>query len=461
MTPSRAAKSILIVEDDPDVRMVLELTLKTAGYHIECAVDGDDALRRFDEIAGQVGLVVLDLMMPGPDGIEVVKRIRQVDPVIPIIVTSGICTPQQAAEAIKSGAHDFLAKPFYPEQLRRLVAKMMDSRPPSPEAGERISGMDAIEAALDQISASDVPVMLRGESGVGKEVLARKLHARSRRASGEFVKINCAALPPELLESELFGHERGAFTGADQQKIGMFEVAHGGILMLDEIGDMDARLQAKLLQVLQDHEFRRVGGRELVRVDVRILSATHRDLEKMIETGEFRSDLYYRLNVITLRVPPLRERRRDILPLARQFWVKHSTAGAEPEIPPLMEKALFDYDWPGNIRELENVIRRFLVLQNADLIALELNTRHRPLERNAAAKEPSRPSNSTGAALHEVEAEKREAESQLILEALNATNWNRRKAAAKLQIDYRALLYKMKRLSIAERQDKAITPSLR
>jgi two-component system response regulator AtoC len=453
VNPSNNSNPILIVEDDPDVRKLLELTLSGFGHAVECATDGEEALRRFHELGGRIGLALVDVNMPRRNGIDVAREMRRADPLLPIIVISGVCTPQQAAEAIKSGANDFIAKPFYPEELRTLVAKAIGSRAPAPAVSARINGMEAIEAEIDQVAVSDVPILLLGESGVGKEVLARKLHAKSPRASREFVKINCAALPSELLESELFGHERGAFTGADQAKVGMFELAQGGVLLLDEIGDMDVRLQAKLLQVLQDHEFRRVGGRELIRVDVRVFAATHRDLEQMIDIGEFRADLYYRLNVIRICVPPLRERRDEILPLARQFWSKHSTPGGAPEIPRLMEKALLDYDWPGNVRELENVIRRFLVLQNADLIALELSTRRRPVER-AFHPEPVPPAPQANgvAALDQVAAAKREAESQLILEALRATHWNRRKAAARLQIDYRALLYKMKRLSIGERE---------
>jgi two-component system response regulator AtoC len=300
-----------------------------------------------------------------------------------------------------------------------------------------------IEASLDQVASSDVPVLLQGESGVGKEVLGRKLHAKSQRAAKPFLKINCAALPSDLLESELFGYERGAFTGADQCKPGLFELAQGGTILLDEIGDMDIRLQAKLLQVLQDHEFRRVGGKEVVRVDVRILAATNRNLSERIQDGEFRADLFYRLNVIAICLPPLRERKGEILSLAQTFWEKYGvTFNSPPEIPPLLKKALLDYHWPGNIRELENVIRRFLVLQNAEAIATELN--------RARHTAPAAPRPVKVAALEQVEIAKKEAESQLILQALRSANWNRRKAAAELKIDYRALLYKIKRLSIEE-----------
>jgi two-component system, NtrC family, response regulator AtoC len=443
-------KYILIVEDDPDVRKLIEVTLASEGRAIECAVDGEDALRKFHQLAGQIALVLLDVNIPRRDGIAVVKDMRSADPLVPIIVMSGVCTPRQAVEAIQSGATDFVAKPFRPDELRRMVEAAIKPQSPALTRRGEIDGMSAIDAAIDQVAGSDVPILLQGESGVGKEVLARRLHAASSRSSRPFVKINCAALPSELLESELFGHERGAFTGADRLKAGMFELAQGGVLLLDEIGDMDVRLQAKLLQVLQDHEFRRVGGSDLIKVDVRIFAATHRNLEQMIGIGEFRTDLYYRLNVIAIRIPPLRQRRDEILPLARQFWVKHAAPGMAPEIPRLMEKALLDYDWPGNVRELENVIRRFLVLQNADLIALELSTRRRPVEHPAPPEyRQARPGNSA-TALGQVEADKRGEESRLILDALNATNWNRRRAAVRLQIDYRALLYKMRRLSIGE-----------
>ena len=237
-------------------------------------------------------------------------------------------------------------------------------------------GMQELYAMAAQMGASEAPVLIQGETGSGKEVLARHVHAHSKRANRPFLKLNCAALPSELVESELFGYERGAFTGAFQRKPGMFEIADGGTLLLDEIGDMDFPLQAKLLQVLQDHEFQRLGGKETLRVDVRVIAATHKDLEKAIAAGQFRQDLYYRLNVVALHVPPLRDRKEDILGLAELLMQKYVWGeGPAPEITPALQQALLLHDWPGNVRELENCMRKLLVLQDADLIARELTAR--------------------------------------------------------------------------------------
>ncbi len=315
----------------------------------------------------------------------------------------------------------------------------------------RISGsssnplIESINLALTHIAKSDVPVLLCGESGVGKEVFARSIHSQSPRAAKPFLKINCAALPSELLESELFGYERGAFTGALKRMPGKFEAANGGIILLDEIGDMDVRLQAKLLHVLQDGEFQRVGGTDTVRVDVRVLAATHRDINRAIAEGRFREDLYYRLKVISIRIPPLRERRDEILPLSHFFLKKHAAEDAPvPALTPVLQEALLRYSWPGNIRELENVMRRYLVLRDPDTLASELQGGASSREARHAAK-PSAKEVSPLAALDRA----RSAEmARTILEALEATRWNRRRAAALLQVDYNALLYRMKKLGI-------------
>jgi two-component system response regulator AtoC len=428
------------------------MTLSKKGYSIESAADGDEGLTQLTKPGEPIALILLDLGMPGRNGIEILREIRARGYTLPIIMLSGQSTPEQAAEAIKSGANDFFSKPFRVDDLHAAILRWLRTRIAVADGASRQESrcrMDMIEATLDQVASSDVPVLLQGESGVGKEVFGRKLHAKSPRASKPFLKINCAALPFELLESELFGHERGAFTGADHFKPGIFELAEGGTILLDEIGDMDIRLQAKLLQVLQDHEFRRVGGKELIHVNVRILAATHRNLSERIQDGEFREDLFYRLNVIAICLPPLRERKGEILPLAQFFWQKYGVAfNSPPEIPPLLKKALLDYHWPGNIRELENVIRRFLVLQNGEAIATELGRAGQA--EGTAPKAPSAAKPVKPAELEQVETAKKEAESQLILQALRVTNWNRRKAAAVLKIDYRALLYKIKRLSIEE-----------
>jgi two-component system response regulator AtoC len=311
--------------------------------------------------------------------------------------------------------------------------------------------MKSLRNTVPLVGWSEAPVLIQGETGVGKEVLARYLHSLSHRASKPFLKLNCAALPSELVESELFGYERGAFTGAFQRKPGMFEFADGGTLLLDEIGDMDFKLQAKLLQVLQDHEFQRLGGKETVRVDVRVIAATHNDLERSIVAGKFRQDLYYRLNVVTLHVPPLRELRDDILPLTEFLMKKHvSDSASMPEISLQLRQALLLHDWPGNIRELENVVRKFIVLRNPDIIARDLMTRAtRKTFLGGASDSPApAPAVPSPPILEQVTRAKHQAESEAILAALHTTHWNRKKAATLLKIDYKALLYKMKKLGI-------------
>src|SRR5580704_604936 len=317
--------------------------------------------------------------------------------------------------------------------------------------------MKEIQALVGEIGWSEVPILIQGETGSGKEVLARELHARSPRANKPFLKLNCAALPSELVESELFGYERGAFTGAFQKKAGLFELANGGTILLDEIGDTDVRLQAKLLQVLQDHEFQRIGGKETIKVDVRVIAATHRDLEKAIIDRHFREDLYYRLNVINIHVPALRERKEDILPLAAFLVRKHAVNGVPaPTITPELKQAMLNYQWPGNVRELENFVRKFVVLRNPDTLARELYVK---ATRKALLSAPAAPvqsidepvEKSATPVLEQVTKAKEEAELQAILAALNSTRWNRKQAAALLKIDYKALLYKMKKLCVEEK----------
>jgi two-component system response regulator AtoC len=321
----------------------------------------------------------------------------------------------------------------------------------------RNARMRQIREALMQAAASDVPVVFQGESGTGKEILARELHRCSPRAAKPFVKLNCAALPSELLESELFGYERGAFTGAFQSTPGKFEWADGGTMLLDEIGDMDLKLQAKLLHVLQDWEFYRLGGKNLVRVNVRLLAATHRDLESAVREGRFREDLYYRLSVINLEIPPLRRRKDEILLLAKHFLEKHQTAGQPvPEISAELGEALLAYDWPGNIRELENVTRKLLVFGNPDVVAEELRLKRRPREAQfyttRRARTQARPGTSSASLSPLQEADLSHKQSQLdaILTALNSTGWNRRKAASLLNLEYKRLLYQMKKLGIGK-----------
>jgi two-component system response regulator AtoC len=467
---------ILVTEDEPDVRNYLDLSLRCHGYEVEQAENGDEALKFLRRSDSRVSLVLLDIMMPFKDGIETLREIRQFHKNLPVIMLSGGSTPSTIVETMKCGADDYLTKPATQEQLlgaiERTLAKHHAAPVPvmkaNPKAWEvRSAGpgswMRKMERVLLQIAVSETSILIQGETGSGKEVVARMLHATSPRAARPFLKVNCAALPTELVESELFGYERGAFTGAVKSKLGKFDLADGGTIFLDEIGDMDFRLQAKLLQVLQDQEFHRLGGKETIRVNVRVMAATHCDLERAIREGRFREDLYYRLNVIGVQVPPLRERPDEILPLASYFLQKYATPNvAAFEITPILSDALLNYDWPGNVRELENVMRKYLALHDPEAVAADL--RHRSSRSNSAPNIPPRPevvalSPPMGmSTLKKVTEVQRQAEIETILSALDRTRWNRKEAAALLRVDYKALLYKMKKFGI-DGKSSAPTPA--
>jgi two-component system response regulator AtoC len=465
-------RTILVGEDELEVRSYLEMALRCHGYSIESAQDGEEVLACLDRDRDKISLVLLDIMMPRKDGLETLRDIRRVDRDLPIIMLSGASSPLKVVEAMKSGATDFIPKPISHEDLCEAIEKAVGAgalcngyavpevQSPSP-AKTVAMRIRAVEPILKQIGSAEVPVLIQGETGVGKEIVARQLCAQSPRANKVFLKLNCAALPSELVESELFGYERGAFTGAFQKKPGMFELANGGTILLDEIGDMDFKLQAKLLQVLQDQEFQRLGGKETIHVDVRVIAATHCDLENAIMDGKFREDLFYRLNVVTIRIPPLRERQDEVVPMAEFLLKKHAQPGMPPlPIVPALHQALVAHTWPGNIRELENVMRKYLVVRDAETIIEDL--RARMLRRTAASGQPIQMKAAAAGAsasmhydesaappiLSRVNKAKEQAETDAILAALSSTRWNRKQAAQLLNIDYKALLYKMKKLSI-------------
>ncbi|BDG06009.1 sigma-54-dependent transcriptional regulator [Anaeromyxobacter oryzae] len=481
--------SVLVIEDDDAARTALSAFLEAAGYRVRAAAGGAEALASLE--ASGADAVLLDLVMPEPDGFEVLRRIRERDPRVPVIVLSALSQAEDVVRAMKLGATDYLPKPFDPGELDLVLRRALDgparrapdvaaSRPQPDAEVDPVAALPVLSGAMhrvrelvERIADTDVPVLLVGESGVGKDVIARRIHATSRRAARPFVKINCAALPGELLESELFGHEKGAFTGAHAEKPGKFELAHQGTIFLDEIGEMDPRLQAKLLQVLQDEEFYRVGGKRSVRVDARVVVATNRNLEAAIRQGAFREDLFYRLNVVTVRVPPLRERKEEIGPLVRHFVEKYRARyrGGLEAIPPEVMDRFHAYDWPGNVRELENLVRRLVVLRDPAMVLGELG----PPNTAAAVPGAATPAATNGAAnvvrpdaaLHATLPEDaplkdvarraaRIAEREAILRALMRTGWNKRKAAKRLQISYKALLYKIKDCGIVDPRDAAV-----
>jgi two-component system, NtrC family, response regulator AtoC len=375
-------KKVIVAHDDLDLKC---LHTAAGGWSVKTAGGGDEALTLIQRFRNVVVAAVVDLDLPGDDGVAVLRRLRMAYPELPVVALTCPDQPAETAEALGAGATECAFKPIVHEELVRILQRITTSEAvcrcesPGQAAGHSQflhlnPEMRAIQQSLRMLAPWNVPVIFIGDTGVGKEVAARQLHQLSTRAHKPFIKINCAAVPSELLESELFGYEKGAFTGALRSKPGKFELADRGTVLLDEIGDMHSNLQAKLLQVLQDGEFDRLGGRQTVRVDVRVLAATHRDLRRAVETGAFREDLFYRLNVATILIPPLRERKDEIIPLAEQFIVKHGTAvGTQtPEIPKPLRQALVDYAWPGNVRELENVIRKFLVFRQPDALAAEL-----------------------------------------------------------------------------------------
>jgi DNA-binding NtrC family response regulator len=354
-------------------------------------------------------------------------------------------------ESIKNGAW---------ERCDNVTALMKEGRPPEsrPRPIVRRPELDRHrdDNYLRRFAESDMPVLLRGETGVGKEVAARSLYELSHRRRKPFVKVNCAALPADLVESELFGHEKGAFTGAHTDRPGSFELANGGTIFLDEIGDMDLRSQSRLLHVLQDQEVMRVGGRKRLRLDVRIIAATHRDLEEAIRAGTFRQDLYYRLNVLSMTLPPLRERTAEILPLAELLLRRHTPPHqAPPEIGMELRRAMLAYSWPGNVRELENVVRRLIVYEDpAPIIAEITGLDVAASTRGGEASASGRPT------LKEIEDAAREAETRTILNVLEANQWNYRRAAKELDVDYKALLYRLKRLGISKNGETGSAGSL-
>ncbi len=465
---------LLIVDDSPGVRAWLEAFATELGHQVLCAGSGEEALELYRK--HEPDLVTLDLSLPGMDGIATLRSLRELAPRLPVVVLSGEADTRVIANAVKHGATDFLRKPIEPEELEAALAKALRRNEPAKEPAPRrpfvldpgapvgvlSSGqsgkMRLVEEMIDHVADTDVTVLIRGESGTGKELVARTLHARSSRAQRTFVKVNCAALPSELLESELFGYERGAFTGAEKRRLGKFELANGGTIFLDEISEVHPSLQAKLLQVLQDGHFSRLGSETDISVDARVVAASNRNLEHAVRECSFRADLFYRLNVVTIQLPPLRERREEIPFLTDFFFERYAREYGKAATPvsPELRRALLAYDWPGNIRELENLVKRVVVLGAGTAVLQEL--RARAVETRALAAPASSASEldrylageTDRVSLKQVGREAAQvAEARLIAKVLERTRWNRKEAAEILQISYKALLYKMKDAGLA------------
>jgi two-component system response regulator AtoC len=464
MQPYKREKTVLVCEEESEVSRCLETAIRPFGYSVQSARDGDAVLSWLQDSEVEICALLLDVATPDRGDLDLLRAVRAMDTRLPVIIVAGSWPARDIVAAMKNGATDFLSKPIVHGELIGVLTSALETNNAATRSSSRDGrspvtfksadpGIKEIESRVGRIGWSGVPVLIHGETGSGKEILARKLHAQSARANKPFLKLNCAALPSELVESELFGYERGAFTGAFEKKAGIFELADGGTILLDEIGDMDIRLQAKLLQVLQDQEFRRIGGKETVKVNVRILAATHRNLEKAIQERAFREDLYYRLSVIVLQVPSLRHRGEDIIPLGEFLIRKHAEqAGPIPAISMELRRAMLTYNWPGNVRELENYMRKLVVFQDADAIARDLQARMTRKPPAAVRPMDGAPANverwDDTPILEQVTKVNRQAETDAILAALVSTRWNRKQAAGILKIDYKSLLYKMKKLGI-------------
>jgi two-component system response regulator AtoC len=465
---------VLVIDDDPGVRDYMQALVSRQGYDVFAAADGEEALGSLER--SRPDLITLDVVLPGMDGLAVLAELKKRLPDVPVVMLSGHGQARNIVEAMRLGASDFLRKPFEVEELELAFQKALEKRELKREV-ERLrdqarSDSDMLLLAgdnprmrevldiIEQVADTDITVLVRGESGTGKEVVARSLYQLSSRRDQPFVKVNCAALPSELLESELFGFEKGAFTGAQKRKLGKFEFANHGTIFLDEISEMHPNLQAKLLQVLQDGEFSRLGGEGDVRVDTRIIAATNRNLEEAVAEGSFREDLYYRLNVVTIQIPPLRE-RTDSIPLLVDYFLQRNNEQYKKNVTTLSPQTLdvfMHYHWPGNVRELENMVRRMVVLGTEQTVLEEI------AQRGSAEGREEEPTDGLDLGALGVDFANGEsidlkaisrraaqvAEKRVIERVLHQTRWNRKEAAERLQISYKALLYKMKENGLSE-----------
>jgi DNA-binding NtrC family response regulator len=457
----RAEKaSVLIVEDEPKMRRLLELQLAEEGFQARIAADAETGLQMLGKEPFDV--VVTDLKLPGMSGLEFLQAVKRVNADLPVVLMTAFGTVESAVDAMKAGASDYVLKPFSLAELVLVIRKELASHQLRQEnrdlreaLGRRYEyknivaksdKMQTVLALVERVAPTNSTVLLGGESGVGKDLVARAIHEHSQRASGPFVKINSTAIPETLLESELFGYEKGAFSGATTSKPGKFEVANNGTLFLDEIGDVPAAIQVKLLRVLQDREFERLGGTRTLKVDVRLVAATNRDLRAALEEGTFREDLYYRLNVVAIDIPPLREHKEDIPALAEFFLEKFARESGKPAhtITPAAMKMLMDFHWPGNVRELQNVIERAITLSASstlDVADIHIDTARRAHIESGSAVLPE------GVSMEQWEEE-------LLREALKRANGNKSQAARALGLSRNALRYRLSKMGVPDPPDK-------
>jgi DNA-binding NtrC family response regulator len=455
---------ILVVDDEPDMLRYLRTLLEVDSYSVETVSSGREALERMQK-EPLPSLVILDLVMPDLDGLQTLERIHEMRPGTKVVMLSCVSDPRTVVKAIRLGAQDYLPKPFHKAELDAVIQRALGlshrAAEPIPttveaeEVGEDIffvaasEVMHKIRGQVGMIARVDIPVLLLGESGTGKEIIARLIHKLSPRNLRPFLKVNCAALPGELLESELFGYEAGAFTGANKAKPGKFELCDKGTFLLDEIGEMPIGLQAKLLHVLQDQQFSRLGSRSMVQVDVRILAATNVDVVEALASKKLREDLYYRLNAITITLPPLRERREEVPIFLRHYMSRFAAQYARDSLPlsPALVDAAMKYSWPGNLRELENFVKRYLILGDEALMLKEIGSYGRGgAPRLETYLSPTDAGTSDLKSL--VRGLKDEAEMEAIGKALERTKWNRKAAARILNISYKALLYKIRQYGL-------------
>jgi DNA-binding NtrC family response regulator len=428
------SRTVLVIDDEPMMRKSLAETIRRRGIEVSAASDGEDGLRQFK--AAPASLVFCDVRMPRMDGLELLRAVKAIAPQTHVVMITAFGSVETAVEAMKEGADDFLMKPFSADRVEAILDRALaglGQAEPSPDSGiiTEDPHLKAILLTVERVAPTDATVLIQGESGTGKELMARALHRWSRRADGPFVPVNCAALPEALLESELFGHEKGSFTGAIARRVGRFEAAHRGTLLLDEISEIPLALQAKLLRVLQEHEVDRVGASRAVKVDVRVVATTNQPLRRELSEGRFRQDLFYRLNVIQFQLPPLRERVEDVLLLARHFLNQYAELHGSPvrEIDPAAQDLLQSYHWPGNIRELENAIQRAVILCQER----ELGPQHLALD----GTQRREPLSLIGRPFAEMERE-------VILETLRQVGDNRTKAAKVLGLSVRTIRNKLR-----------------